>query len=86
MDSLVGRGIQLLLALEEGDGDDKDVLYGLAADFLDELSGGASRSTGSDEVVYDDDICGPAARSCDWARGHLEDGLGDASVEDRQLS
>lgn len=51
LDNPVGRGVKLLVAIEERQADNKDVLEGLAARHLDELAGAGRGSTGSDEVA-----------------------------------
>lgn len=51
LDHPVGGGVEPLVALEEGQADDEDVLEGLAALLLDELAGSGGRASGRDEVA-----------------------------------
>lgn len=48
-------GIKLISTLEEGNGNNKDVFDDLASALLDELTGSLGGTTGSNEVVDDED-------------------------------
>jgi hypothetical protein len=52
----VARCIELLAALEERNGHDKDVFHGLCSALLDELASCFRRTTCSDQVVDDEHI------------------------------
>lgn len=51
LDHPVSGSVELLVALEEGQADDEDVLERLAALLLDELAGGGGRASSGNEVA-----------------------------------
>lgn len=51
LDDPVRGSVELLVAVEEGETDDEEVLEGLAAGLLDKLAGTGSRTTSGDEVA-----------------------------------